>query len=179
MTLENQTVYSAAAAACAFVGSVFDVRSRRIPNFITGPGLLFGMLLHMEYGGWRNMFSALAAGLICGAVFLVFYLAGGMGAGDVKLIAAVGCIAGLPSIAYLLVFTALSGGVMALGLALIRGQLKSTLLNMGSLVAHHGREGLQQHPELNVLNASTLRLPYAVAIATGCFMTLYLQSFPR
>jgi prepilin peptidase CpaA len=177
MIVEHEAVYPAAAALCAFVGAVFDVRSRRIPNFITGPALLFGLLLHVEHGGWRDMFSALAAGLICGAVFLVFYLAGGMGAGDVKLIAAVGCIAGLPNVAYLLVLTALAGGVMGVGLALIRGQLKTTLLNMGSLAAHHGRQGLQPHPELNVFNASTLRLPYAVAIAAGSFITLYLQSF--
>ena len=91
MMIENEIVYTATAALCAFVSSVFDVRSRRIPNFITAPALLLGLLLHMERGGWRDMFSALAAGLICGGVFLIFYLAGGMGAGDVKLIAAVGC----------------------------------------------------------------------------------------
>lgn len=179
MNVEHEAIYPIAAALCAFAGAVFDVRSRRIPNFITGPALLFGLLLHAEVGGWRDMFSALAAGLICGAVFLIFYLAGGMGAGDVKLIAAVGCIAGMPSVAYLLVLTALAGGVMGIGMAVVRGQLKATLLNVGSLASHHGRQGLQPHPELNVLNASTLRLPYAVAIAAGCFMTLYLQSFPR
>jgi prepilin peptidase CpaA len=179
MILEPEVVYPAAASICAFIGSIFDVRSRRIPNFITGPAFLFGILFHLTRGGWREMLTAIAAGLICGVVFLIFYLAGGMGAGDVKLIAAVGCIAGLPNIAYILSLTAIAGGVMGIGLALSRGRLKETLSNVTALAAHHSQEGFKPHPELNVLNTATLRLPYAVAIAAGCFMTLYLQAFQR
>jgi prepilin peptidase CpaA len=44
------------------------------------------------------------------------------------------------------------------------------------LILHHQRNGLRPHPELNVLNQSTLRLPYAVAIACGCVLTVFLQS---
>jgi len=108
-------------------------------------------------------------------VFLAFYIAGGMGAGDVKLIMAVGCIAGFSHIAYLLVLTALSGGVMAIALALARGRLQQTLTNVGALASHHGHEGLQPHPELNLSNHETLRLPYALAIAGGSLLTLYFQ----
>jgi len=173
--LTSELTYPAAATVCAIVGSVFDVKSRRIPNFITGPAILIGLLLHLALGGWSQFFSALAAGLICALAFLVFYLAGGMGAGDVKLILAVGCIAGLSHIAYLLVLTAISGGVMAVGLALLRGRLKQTVMNVAAITTHHSREGLRPHPELNVLNAQNLRLPYALAIAGGSILTLYLQ----
>jgi prepilin peptidase CpaA len=174
--LTSDLAYPAAATACALIGSVFDVKSRRIPNFITLPALALGLIMHLTLGGWGSFFSALAGGLICGIVFLVFYLAGGMGAGDVKLIVAVGCIAGLSHVAYLLVLTAISGGVMAIGLALIRGRLQQTLMNVGVLTSHHKREGLTPHPELNISNAQTLRLPYALAIAGGSILTLYLQS---
>jgi prepilin peptidase CpaA len=179
MMIETEAVYPAAASICAFIGSIFDVRSRRIPNFITGPALLFGLLFHLSLGGWREMLLSLAAGLICGFIFLIFYLAGGMGAGDVKLITAVGCIAGMPHIAYLMSLTAIAGGVMGVALALFRGRLKSTLLNVCALASHHSQEGITPHPELNVLNSATLRLPYALAIAAGCFLTLYLQTFQR
>lgn len=174
-SLEPELTYPATAAACALISSVFDVKSRRIPNFITMPAFLFGLALHLALGGWGQLFTALAAGIICGLVFLVFYLAGGMGAGDVKLIMAVGCIAGLSHVAYLLVLTALSGGVMAIVLALARGRLQQTLTNVGALASHHGHEGLQPHPELNLSNAETLRLPYALAIAGGSLLTLYFQ----
>ena len=174
-SLQPELTYPAAATACALVGSVFDVKSRRIPNFVTMPAFLFGLALHLALGGWRQLLSSLAAGLICAAVFLVFYLAGGMGAGDVKLILAVGCIAGLSHVAYLLVLTALSGGVMAIVWAVARGQLQQTIMNVGELASHHRHEGLQPHPDLNLKNAATLRLPYALAIAGGSILTLYFQ----
>jgi len=173
--LQSELTYPAAATACAVVGSVFDVKSRRIPNFITIPSFFLGLLVHLSFGGWRQMLSALSAGVICGLVFLVFYLAGGMGAGDVKLIMAVGCIAGMPHIAYILVLTAISGGVMAVVLALSRGRLQETLMNVGELASHHKNQGLQPHPDLNVKNAQTLRLPYGLAIAGGSMLTLFFQ----
>jgi len=82
MTLfQSELTYPAIATSCAIVGSVFDVKSRRVPNFVTFPAFLIGLMLHLGFGGWRQMLSSLAAGVICGLVFLVFYLAGGMGAG--------------------------------------------------------------------------------------------------
>jgi prepilin peptidase CpaA len=167
--------YLVIAASFAAAGSVFDVRTRRIPNFITLPGFVLGLLLHQALGGWRQLLSALAAGLICGAVFLVFYLAGGMGAGDVKLMMAIGSIAGLPHVAYLLALTAIAGGLMAVGLALVRGRLQQTIMNVGELAAHHRHQGLQPHPDLNLGNAQTLRLPYGLAIAAGSILTLYFH----
>jgi prepilin peptidase CpaA len=173
--LQSELTYPATAATCALVGSVFDVKSRRIPNFITFPSILLGLAMHLALGGWRQFLSSLAAGLICGVVFLLFYIAGGMGAGDVKLITAVGCIAGMPHVAYLLVLTALSGGVMAVVLALSRGRLQQTIMNVGAIASHHSHAGLRPHPDINLSNVSTLRLPYALAIAGGSLLTLYFQ----
>ena len=177
MQSEIPSIYLIAACTCAAISAVFDVRSRRIPNLITGPAILAGLLLHGIGDSWQGVWSSLAAGLICFAAFFLFHLAGGMGAGDVKLMAAVGCLAGLPHVAFLLVFTALAGGVMGVGLAVFRGRLRETLFNLGSIVEHHKEEGLTPHPELNVRNGATLRLPYGVAIAAGCVITLYLQNF--
>jgi prepilin peptidase CpaA len=173
--IQAETIYPAVATACALAGSVFDVKSRRVPNIVTFPCFLLGLVLHLALGGWKQMLLSVAAGTICGLIFLVFYLAGGMGAGDVKLIMAVGCIAGLSHIVYILSLTAIAGGVMALGLALMRGRLQETFLNVGELITHHRHKGLQPHPDLNLANARTLRLPYALAIAGGCILTLYMQ----
>ncbi len=177
--LETELLYPGAAALAASLGAGFDVMTRRIPNLITGPVFLAGLLLHGALDGWRGGLTALSAGLICGVVFLIFYLAGGMGAGDVKLMAATGCVAGLPNVAYLLLLTAIAGGVMALALALLRGRLPQTLRNVVTLTAHHGHAGLQPHPELNVENTAMLRLPYGLAIAAGCLVTLYLSGLQR
>ncbi len=167
--------YLTAACLCAAVSAVYDIKSRRIPNFITGPAILTGLALHTIGEGWHGLLTSFAAALICGVIFLVFYLAGGMGAGDVKLMTAVGCLAGLPHVSYLLVLSALAGGVMGIAMAISRGKLTETLGNVGNLVTHHRQEGLTPHPELNVRNKNTLRLPYGVAIAAGCALTCYLQ----
>jgi prepilin peptidase CpaA len=175
----TEWLYPAVALVCALAGSVFDVRSRRIPNFITLPGILLGLLLHLVLGGWKQLGLAALAGLICGVLFLIFWLAGGMGAGDVKLMTAVAAIAGMPLVPWLLILTALAGGVMALGLALWRGRLRETIRNVGALAMHHRFEGLAPHPQLNLANARTLRLPYALAVAAGTATTLFLTAFQR
>lgn len=179
LKLHTEWLYPAVALVCALVGSVFDVHSRRIPNFVTLPGIALGLLLHGMAGGWRSMAFAALAGLICGVVFLVFWLAGGMGAGDVKLMTAIGTVAGLHLVGYLLILTALAGGVMALCMALWRGRLKETIMNVGALALHHRVEGLSPHPQLNLANTRTLRLPYALAIAAGTATTLFLTAFQR
>lgn len=166
--------YAACCLLWVVVGAVFDVSSRRVPNFVTLPAICFGLLLHLILGGWLQLCGAAAAGLICGSVFLLFFLAGGMGGGDVKLIAAAGCISGLSLVGPLLIFTSLAGGAMALGLALYHRRLKETVLNIGALAVHHRMEGLVPHPILNVGEARTVRLPYAVAIATGSALSFVL-----
>lgn len=173
--MDKSLAYLAAACTCAIVAAGYDIKLRKIPNKLTGPAIIFGLLLHLGLDGWRGSLTAAAAALIAGIVFLVFHLAGGMGGGDVKLVAAVACLAGLPNVIYLLILTSLAGGVMAVGFILIRGQVRQTLHNVVALVSHHSHEGLTPHPELNIENSNTLRLPYGIAIAVGILLTLCVQ----
>ena len=179
MHLSKEVIYPAAAAFVAILGAITDLKSRRIPNMLTGPGILLGLMLHFAFDGWHGLLMSFIAGLVCGVIFLVFFLAGGMGAGDVKLITAVGCLAGLSNSPAVLVLTAIAGGIMGVGFALMRGQLKQTVSNVAALATHHRAEGLTPHPDLNVTNSSTLRLPYGLAIAAGCCVTLFLQGVKR
>jgi len=176
---QREFLYPAAATVVALIGAGTDIQSRRIPNLLTGPAILAGLLLHSALDGFHGFWTSLVAGLICGVIYLILYLAGGMGAGDVKLITAVGCLAGLNSVAYLLIATSLAGGVMGIAFVLMRGKLKQTMVNMRSLATHHKAMGLEPHPDLNVQNAATLRLPYGVAIAAGSTITLYLLGIQR
>jgi prepilin peptidase CpaA len=177
--LNTEFAYATCALLCAIVGAVYDVAVRRIPNAFTLPAIVFGLLLHFTLGGWRQLGTAAAAGLFCGLIFLLFHLAGGMGGGDVKLITAVGCYAGLSLIGPLLILTSLAGGVMAVGLALYHRRLKETLVNMCVLAVHHGTVGLAPHPEFDIGNGQTLRLPYALAIAVGSALSLGFLTVQR
>lgn len=178
--IHSELLYPVVSLAFAVTGSVFDLRNRRIPNLLTLPGIVLGLLLHLVLDGWSGLGHSALAGVIAFVVFLIFWLAGGMGAGDVKLITATGCILGGPmNVVWLLIYTALAGGVMALGLALWRGRLKDTIMNLGALVLHHRFEGLKPHPHLNVSNEQTLRLPYALAIAAGSALTICMTVVRR
>jgi prepilin peptidase CpaA len=168
---QSDVLFIGLSLVCAAIGAFRDVRTRRIPNWLTGYSILAGLILHLITGRWHGLAMSALACLIGGGVFLIFFLAGGMGAGDVKLMAAVCCIAGLGHIAEILIATALMGGVFAVVLALSHHRLKETLANIGVLVVHHGSSGLRPHSDINVNNATRLRLPYGLAIAAGTGIT--------
>ena len=167
--------FSAVALGCATVACSYDVRTRRIPNWLTGPAALTALLVHLACGGWASLGAAAAAGLAAGAVMLLFFLAGGMGAGDVKLMTAVACFTGLSPLGTLLLTTALAGAACALAIAWRRGSLSQTLASSLRLVRHHHSNGLVPHAEHNVRSGTGLRMPFAVPIAAGCMCTLLLQ----
>ena len=168
----EHVLFAGLALLCAAVASIYDVRERRIPNRLTVSCLLGGLMLHLALGGWYDLGSAALAALTAGGIFLVFFIAGGMGAGDVKLMAAIGAIAGLAPLELLILATVLAGALFALALAGYHGRLRKTLRNVAALLFHHGTQGLRPHPEMNLKNEHTLRLPFAVPIATGCLVTL-------
>ena len=172
MLIPPHLVYPTAAVACASIAAVHDVRSRRIPNYLTGPAILCGLVLHLALGGTVELGRSCMGGLIAGALFLIFFIVGGMGAGDVKLMAAIGCLAGTEYIGNIVLGTVISGAAIALALALHRRILRETLANVLDLVLHHSVAGMRRHPELNISNPDTVRLPYAVPIAIGCTFTL-------
>jgi prepilin peptidase CpaA len=182
MAVSVQLVYMGSAVALASVAAVQDIRSRRIANWLTFSGIAFWVVLHLTLGGLGQAALALLAGLAAGGIFLLFWLAGGMGAGDVKLIAAIGCVAGVSSIKEMLLGTVLAGSLLALGLAVSHGRLRVTVRNVVALLEHHGKVGLKAHPLLNVKQQDTLRLPYAVPIFLGClfaFSTMYFEGGPQ
>ena len=168
----QQILYAGFALLCAVIASVHDVRERRIPNVLTGSATAGGLLLHLLFGGVSEMGWAFLAMLIAGGGFFVIFLAGGMGAGDVKLMAAVGAIVALPSIQVVLLATVFTGAVFALATAIHHGRLRATLTNVSSLLAHHSRRGIAPHPEFNLKNEKALRLPFALPIAAGCAIHL-------
>lgn len=179
MKLSLECVYLLLASLCASAGAISDARRRRIPNLLTGTSIVLGLLLHLQTGGWRQMGMAAVAGLVGGAIFFVFFVVGAMGAGDVKLMAAISVIAGFGHLAELFMAIAFTGGVFALLLAISHRQLKATLANVASLIRHHAASGVMPHPDLNLDNPYALRIPYGVPIAAGCWIVVLMQWVPR
>ncbi|HMH06531.1 MAG TPA: prepilin peptidase [Terriglobales bacterium] len=157
------------ALAIASVGAVKDFRGHRIPNWLTYSGLLVALLVRLGLGGWTELRGGLLGMLFAGGIFFLLFLLGGMGGGDVKLMAAVGAWVGLAHVGILLIMSAIAGGLLAVGYVLVHKRMFESLRNVMELVRHHLTEGLAPHPTLNVQQAGTLRLPYGLAIAIGTF----------
>jgi len=155
------------AASVALCAAVSDVRERRIPNRLTYPAMLAGLALQAALHGWKGLLLSAGGGLFFGGVFLLFYVVRAMGAGDVKLAAALGCIVGSSAALQIMFATAVAGGLLAIIVMVRSGQIAQTLRNTLWVFAFHARHGLQTHPVTNLDNPTALRMPYGLAFAAG------------
>ncbi len=147
------------------LATVSDLRDRRIPNRVTVWGGGIGLALSaLSVGGFPT--SALLGVLAAlGLTFPAFAL-GVLGAGDAKLLAAVGAFVGIGLLPSVLLYGALAGGVLGLASAIQRGTLIPVLLNLPGTfvyVATFGRRGARQ----TIRDPEARTIPYGVAIAVG------------
>jgi prepilin peptidase CpaA len=106
------------------VAAITDVREGRIPNWLTGSLAVFGIGVNSLAYGWDGFLFGLG-GLIMGLVCLIFfYLKGGMGAGDVKLLGAIGTILGPGQVVFAFAFAAMLGGLYSLALLSNQGGMR-------------------------------------------------------
>lgn len=139
----------------AFAAAWFDLRTGKVPNRLNYAAMLVGVLLSLTGlgPGLKPALTGFAAG---GGLFLLFWLSGGMGAGDVKLMAALGTLAGWPRIWDIIFFTALCGAVMA-ALFLIWRRIPAVITEVDAIA------GVPRRKQ---------KMPYAAAIASGTVMAL-------
>ena len=114
------------AALALGAAAVFDdVRRRRVSNAISAPGIAAGLVLGAAAGGWRGLGLAAAGAAVGFLAFLAFHLAGAMGGGDIKLMAAFGALLGPSGILLAAVLAAAAGGALAAGALLWRPRAAS------------------------------------------------------
>jgi prepilin peptidase CpaA len=169
--MNRESILLCVALAVALVAAAIDLRQHRIPNWLTYPGILVGFALRGIFFGWKGLLSALIGCLVAGGVMLIFYAVRAMGAGDVKLLAAIGALTGPRQAFGVLIATAIFGGILAIIYAISKGRMVSTVKNVGSVLRFHAVSGMHSHPEVNLDNPAALRMPYGLAIALG---TLYM-----
>jgi len=161
------------------VAALFDIRFRRIPNWLVLAGIIAGLAWNAYSSGWSGLGSC-AAGLGLGFVlYFPLYLLRARGAGDVKLLAAVGAIAGPRNCIWIFLLTAILGGVIALVLLLFRGRLRKTLFNVAWIMRDllHLRAPYQSSEELDVTSTKGLRLPHGAMIAVGAVAFIFMAQF--
>ena len=163
------------------IAAVIDIRSRRIPNWLTLSGIIVGFALNpvLAYPFPLEGLKNAALGMLFAfAVYFVLYLIRAMGAGDVKLMAAVGAILASPAIWFrFFIVVALVGGIFALALTLAKGRLRKTVWNVAFLVNElgHARAPYMSRDELDVKSSRAVTLPHGFTIAVSYFLFLALS----
>ena len=151
------------------LAAFLDLRSRRIPNWLTVTGAVTGLSVNIYLHHWAGLLTGLLGMLLALAVYGFLFALRAMGGGDVKLMAAVGAFTGPREWLTIFAITAIVGGLFAMLTLLTRGGLKRTLSNigviLGSLVRLRAPHG--DRPDLDVSNPSSRTLPHGAAIASG------------
>ncbi len=174
-----ELVSTAALTVLVVAVSFFDLRERRIPNFLVLPAAALGLALNL-YRGWEGLgFSA--QGLATGFLLLFIpYLLGAMGAGDVKFLAAIGAFVGAVNVVRVLLVTVLCYPLLAVVIVIKEGKLKITLLRFGrvllnflgfflpGLKLYAMRLAARDDPQ--IASATT---PFGVSVALGTLIALY------
>lgn len=150
-----------------------DLHYHKIPNLLSLGGLIIGIAAHGWISGVSGLAHATGGAAVGFAIFLPFYLARGMGAGDVKLMAAAGSFLG-PQNALLATGLSLgAGGVIALIILLIRGGLSSLFRRYWTVIKSviYTKRIAYTPPDIN--SVASMKFPYAAAILMGTTASLW------
>ncbi|MGC1650045.1 MAG: A24 family peptidase [Candidatus Sulfotelmatobacter sp.] len=157
-------VILAGAVVLSLIAGWTDLRSRRIPNWLTVPGLVIGVVLNTLLGGWSGLKTSLLGALIGLALLLPFVLLRSLGAGDWKLAGALGSFTGPALLMDLLIASVFVAGLMAVALIVYKGRVRHTLRNIGHILISLVTFRLPG-AQVSLDNPESLKVPYGVALA--------------
>ncbi len=147
-----------------------DVRTRTIPNRLTFPALLLGLAVHGALGGTEGLKSSLYGMAVAGGVLFPGWLFRWMGAGDVKLMAAVGAWLAWPQGLIGVLASLVMGGVISLIVALRRGMLRQALAGAAMI----GAAALARSSVVPPVTTG-VRFPFALAVLAGSTFALWFR----
>ncbi|MBZ5501972.1 MAG: A24 family peptidase [Acidobacteriia bacterium] len=174
----RQTIWVVTLALTLYAGWM-DWRTRRIPNWLTVPGFLAGLALNAILGGGQGARLSLeGAGLALG-LLLPLVLLRGLGAGDWKLMGAVGALLGGRSMLFVLAVSFLASGLMGIVQIVMTKRVKKTLWNVAALVKGFVTFGIRPNPEISLDNPMLLKQPFGAAVAAATMLSFALAHWRR
>jgi len=151
------------------------LKARRVPNALTFGAAFLGLAMHAVLTGWFGLAFALSGWAVGLLLFFPVFALGGMGAGDVKLLAAFGAWLGPWGALWTALYGALAGGLMALVVVLARGYTNTAFRNVWSLLGSWVLVGVRPVEGVTLSSSAGPRLPYAVPLAAGAMLTVWLR----
>lgn len=167
------TVISAAfLAPLALIISYYDICYRRIPNPFVLATLVVGFFVNVAFAGMNGALASLGGCALGFFLMFVLHIFGAMGAGDVKLFAAIGAVAGANLVVPMFIVVTLTGGLLGVVSMLRAGQVRTTMLRVLHIVI--GLLPGQRVPRFAVPTDRKLTIPYGVAITFGSLISIIL-----
>ncbi len=157
--------------AVVAVGAASDLARGLIPNWLTVAGAVGGVILHTAQEGLMGFTIGIAGWFVGIALLIGFYACGGMGAGDVKLLGAVGSCLGPSGVMQAALVVALSGGIYALVVRARHRGWRATLRSIYTGCLTIALTGCPAPAETSTGLEPSLR--YGIAIALGTTLTLW------
>jgi prepilin peptidase CpaA len=181
--MDVPTILSLVAVACvAIAAAVTDLWKFKVYNALTLPAIVAGLLASSFTIGLQ---ASLLGALTGFGLLVIFFALGGVGAGDVKLLTAIGAWLGPEATMYVFALSAMAGGVYAIGLMLLREGLFGTVEELATLSIRLFTPGIWKQPEARLdmevgrVDRRKRLVPYAAMICIGFFTTLVLPNFGR
>jgi len=156
----------------AVIAGWTDWRTRRIPNWLTGAGVFLGIAVHFRIAAWNGAVKSLEGVGLALALLLPLVLLRALGAGDWKLMGALGAFLGPWMMLFVLLASIFISGLMAILMMVQAKRVKATLKNLVVLMRGFVSFGLRTNPQISLDNPGLLKLPFGVAAAIGtvvCF----------
>lgn len=160
-----------AAGLVAIAAGWTDLRSRRIPNWITLPGLLLGISLNSMMLGWPGARTALLGAALGFGLLLPFALIRGIGMGDLKLVTALGAFLGPHALISVLIVTIFLNGLIALMMIARQHRIRQTLQNLAHMLGAFFSLHLPGS-QLTIDNPELVKVPFGVAFAIAVILYL-------
>ena len=156
--------------------SFTDICWRRIPNLLTYPAMLAGVFYHVVQNGAHGFFFSLCGILVGMGLLMLFFAMGGMGAGDVKLLGAVGALLGAQAVVVSTLYAAIIGGIYALILLLVHRCAARLMFGRLAMSLKTYRCTGKFIPIPPSCGERKLTLCYGVAIALGGLFYIIFES---
>ena len=166
--------------ALILVAAAYDIRYRRIPNWLTLTGVVTGLALNtFIYQGWPGLRLSVFGLAVSFGVYFALYMLRAMGGGDVKLMAAIGALVGVRDWFGIFLIAGIIGGFAAVTLMVMRKRVRKTFWNVGFLLSEmkSGRAAYLSNEELDVRSPKSTGLPHGavIAVAAAIFLALSLH----
>ncbi|WP_316571643.1 A24 family peptidase [Neobacillus sp. YIM B06451] len=153
---------------------ITDIKSRKILNIVTLPAILFGFLFYLLTNGYEGfLFSGKGFLVGLGVLFIPFAM-GGIGAGDVKLLAAIGAMKGAFFVFYAFLYAAIVGGLIALFILIKRKDVKGFFMRIVNSIFLLSVSKSQDSIQMSKKDLAP-SFPYGVAMAVGTFTMLLME----